>query len=117
VNSTLLTVSENEQCLSKGLEEMAKHNVQKEEIQEMFGSYSLVLTINEHSMQLSRTIDECRREYEILIDAVVNLHKGVIQPQLITPAQIFEQVKLSCNDMPSANECHLPILIVKNCFY
>jgi hypothetical protein len=96
VNSTLLTVSENERCLSKGIEEMAKHtDDQNKEIKEMFGSYSLVLTINEHSMQLSRAIEEYRREYEILIDAVVNSHKGVIQPLLITPAQIFEQVKLS----------------------
>jgi hypothetical protein len=73
----------------------------------MFGSYSPALTINEHSMQLSRAIDECRREYKILIDAVVNSHKGVIQPQLITPAQIFEKVKLSRDDMPS--DLSLPV--------
>jgi methyl-accepting chemotaxis protein len=90
INSTFLTVSENEQCLSKGIEDMANHiNDQNGEIKEMFGSYSLVLSINEHSVQLSRAIDECRRKYEILIDAVVSLHKGVFQPQLITPAQIF----------------------------
>jgi len=71
---------------------MAKHiNDHNGEIKEMFNFYSLVLTINEHSMQLSRAIDECRREYEILIDAVVNSHKGVIQPQLITPAQFFSK--------------------------
>jgi len=69
---------------------MANHiNEQNGEIKEMFSPYSLVLTINEHSMQLYRAIHECRREYEILIDAVVNSHKGIIQPQLITPAQIF----------------------------
>jgi hypothetical protein len=87
---------------------MAKHiDDQNEEIKEMFGSYSLVVTINEHLMQLSRAIEECRREYEILIDAVVNSHKGVIQPLLITPAQIFEQVKLSREDMPS--DLSLPV--------
>jgi hypothetical protein len=108
MNSTILTVSENERCLFKGLEEMAKHiNVQNEEIKEMFGSYSLVLTINEHSMQLSRSINECRKEYEILIDAVVNSHKGVIQRQLIAPAKIFEQVKLSREDM--ASDLSLPV--------
>jgi hypothetical protein len=102
VNSTLLTVSESEQCLSKWLEEMANHiNGQNEEIKQIFGWYSLVPTINEHSIQLSRAIDECRREYEILIDAVVSSHKGVIQPQLLTLAQIFEQVKLRRDDMPS----------------
>jgi len=89
INPTLLTVSEKEKCFSKSLEEMAKHvNEPDEEIKEMFGAYLLLLTINEHSMQLSRGIDECRREYEILIDAVVNSQKGVIQSQLITPDEI-----------------------------
>ena len=57
-------------------------------------------------MQLNRATDECRREYEILIDAV-DSKKGVIQPQLITPAQILEQVKHSQADMPS--DLSLPI--------
>jgi len=51
VNSTLMTVSENEKFLSKGLEEMAKHvNEQDGEIKEMFTAYTLLLTINEHAM-------------------------------------------------------------------
>jgi hypothetical protein len=29
-------------------------------------------------MQLNRDIDECRRDYEILIDPVVNAQKGVL---------------------------------------
>jgi vacuolar-type H+-ATPase subunit I/STV1 len=106
VNSTLLTVSENEKFLSKGLEEMAKHvSEQDGEIKEMFTAYSL--TINEHSVQLNRAIDECHREYEISIDTVMNSQKGIIQLQLITPAQILEQVKMSQADMPS--DLSLPI--------
>ena len=108
VNSTLLTVSENEKFLSKGLEEMSKHiREQDGEIKEIFSAYSLLLTIDEHSIQLNRAIDECEREYEILIDAVVNAQKGIIQSQLITPAQILDQVKLSQADMPS--DFSLPI--------
>jgi hypothetical protein len=102
VNSTLLTVSGNEKFLSQGLEDIAKHvNEQEGEIKEMFNSYSLLLTINEHSIHLNRAIDECLREYELLIDAVVNSQKGIIQPQLITPAQILEKVKGSQVDMPA----------------
>jgi hypothetical protein len=108
VNSTLLTVSENEKSLSKRLEEMAKHvNEQDGEIKRMFTSYSLLWTINEHSIQLSRAIEECRREYEILIDAVLNIQKGIIQPQLITPAHILEQLKSTHAEMPS--DLTLPI--------
>ena len=58
-------------------------------------------------MQLNRAIDECRREYEILIDAVINSQRGVIQPQLISPAQILDQIKNSQADMPS--DFSLPI--------
>jgi len=69
---------------------MVKHvNEQDGEIKEMFTVYSLLLTFNEHAMQLNRAIDECRREREILIEAVANSQKGVIQPQLIKPAQIL----------------------------
>ena len=76
VNSTLLTVSENEKSLDKVLEEMVKHvNEQDGLIKEIFTAYSLFLTINEHAIQLNRAIDECRREYEILIDAVVTLKR------------------------------------------
>ena len=77
------------------MEETAKHvNAQDGEIKELFTAYSLLLTINEHAMQLNRAIEECRREYEILIE-VIDSQRGVIQPQLITPAQILEQVKHS----------------------
>jgi hypothetical protein len=51
-------------------------------------------------MQLYKAIDECRREYEILIDAVIDSQRGVIQPQRITPTQILEQITTSQADMP-----------------
>ena len=78
VNSTLLTVLENEK-ISKSLEGMVKHvNEQDREAKEMFTAFSLMLAMNEHTMQLNRAIDECRREYEILIDVVIDSQRGVI---------------------------------------
>ena len=42
---------------------MAKHiSEQDGEIKEMFSAYSFLLTINEHSIQLNRAIEECQRE-------------------------------------------------------
>ena len=53
LNSTLLTVSENEKILSKGLDEMAKHISEHDsEIKKMFSGTSMLLTVNEHNMQL-----------------------------------------------------------------
>jgi len=73
INSTLSTVTENEKGLAKGMEEIAKHvNSQDGRIKDMFTACSLLLTIDEHIIQLNRAIDECHREYEILIDAVID---------------------------------------------
>jgi len=87
----------------------------------MFTAYLLLLTINEYSMQLNRTIYERQREYEILIDGVVNSQKGVIGRQLITSAKILGQIKLAKPICP-ANFLYLtprvPLfnIIVKNYF-
>jgi hypothetical protein len=73
MNSTLLAVSENERILSKGLNEIAKHiNKRDGEIKEMFTGTSMLLTVNEHTMQLERAISKCRREYNVLIDTIMN---------------------------------------------
>ena len=110
LNSTLLAVSDNERILSKGLEDMAKHiNKQDGEVKGMFTASSMMLSVNEHSMQLNRAIDECRREYEILIDAIMNSQKGILQPQIITPAQIMKHMKASQADMPPELSLPLPL--------
>jgi hypothetical protein len=49
----------------------------------MFTATSMLLTVNKHSMRLETAIDECRREYEILIDAIINSQQAVIQPNII----------------------------------
>jgi hypothetical protein len=110
LNSTLLAVSDNEKILSKGLKDMAKHiNKQDGKVKTMFTSSSMMLTVNEHSLQIKRTIDECRRRYEILIDAIMNSQKGVLQPQIIIPAQIMKHMETSQADMLPELSLSLPL--------
>jgi hypothetical protein len=86
---------------------MAKHvNERDGEIKEVFTGASMLLMLNEHNMQLERALDECRREYNVLIDAIMNSQKGILQPH-ITPAQILKQLKASQADIP--RELSLPI--------
>ena len=47
------------------------------------------------------------KEYEIFIDAIINSQKGVLQPQIITPAQNMKHMKTSQADMPP--ELSLPL--------
>ena len=80
MNSTLLAISGNETLLSTRLDEMAIHiNERYGEIKEMFMETSMLLTVNE-TMQLERSISECRREYNISIDAIMNSQTGILQP-------------------------------------
>ena len=110
LNSTLLAVSENERILSKGLEEMAKHvNDGDGEIKEMFTGTSMLLTVNEHNMQLERALSECRREYNKLIEAIANSQKGILQLHILTPAQIMKQLKISQTDIPSDLSLPIPL--------
>jgi ribosomal protein L10 len=111
MNSTLLAVSENERILSKGLDEMVKHiNERDVEIKEMFTGTYMLRTVNEHNMQLERALDECKKEYNILIDAIINSQKGILQPHIMTPDQIVKQMKASLADIPS--ELSLPIPLI-----
>jgi ribosomal protein L10 len=110
LNSTLLAVSENERILSKSLSEMAKHiNERDGEIKEMFTGTSMPLTVNEHTMQLERALSECRKEYDILIDAIVNSQKGILQPHIIKAAQIMNQIKATQADIPSDLSLPIPL--------
>jgi len=110
MNSTLLAVSENERVLSRGLDEMAKHiNECDGEIREMFTATSMLLTVNEHAMQLDRAMNDCRKEYNILIDAIMNSQKGILQLHIIMPAQIKKQIKGSQADIPSELSLSIPL--------
>jgi hypothetical protein len=89
---------------------MAKHIYEQDgEVKIMFTASSMMLTVNEHSVQLNKTIDEYRSEYEILNDVIMNLQKGVLQPQIITPAQIMKHMAASHADMPPELPLPLPL--------
>jgi hypothetical protein len=57
---------------------------------------------------LERALDECRREYNILIDAILNSQKGILQPHL-TPAQIVKQMKATQADVPGELTLSIPL--------
>ena len=64
-----------------------------------------MLNVNEHSLQLELLIKA--RVWNF--DAIMNSQKGVLQPQIITPAQIMKQTKTSQADMPPELSLPLPL--------
>jgi hypothetical protein len=69
----------------------------------------MLLAVNEHNMQLERALSECRREYDILIDAILNSQKGILQPHIITPAQIVKRMKASQAEIPDELTFPIPL--------
>jgi hypothetical protein len=57
-----------------GIAGMADHvNEHYGEIKKTLTATSMMVAVNDHPIQLERSISERRREYEILIDAIFNL--------------------------------------------
>jgi len=50
----------------------------------MFTGTSMLLTVNKHNMQFERALGKCKKEYNILIDAIINSQKGILQPHYNT---------------------------------
>jgi hypothetical protein len=73
----------------------------------MFTPNSLLLLVNEYSARLDRALGKCSRDYNILIEAIMNAHNGIIQPHIVTPSQIMNQTKL--NQAVIASDLSLPI--------
>ena len=59
---------------------MGKHINQQDGDVKMFPASSMMPTAAEHSMQLNRVIGKCRKEHQILIDAIIYLHQGQFNP-------------------------------------
>jgi hypothetical protein len=73
---------------------MAKRfNQRNDDINDMLTATSMLLAINEHTMQFERAISEGKREYNLLIDAIMNSQKGILQLHIISPAQIVQYNK------------------------
>ncbi|KAJ4430359.1 hypothetical protein ANN_22575 [Periplaneta americana] len=88
-NSTFKEVQRNEKILQSGLNKLAKHmdTVSEQLVNETY-IISITQTIAEHSLQIQRSMDDCERTFNIILDALVHAQDGILQPQVITPSQI-----------------------------
>jgi len=64
-----------------------------DEINKMQSQLDSVLIINENIRQTHRGMNECQHTFEILVDAFLHAQDGIIQPQLITIAQVKDMMK------------------------
>jgi hypothetical protein len=83
-------VKRNEKILTANLQRL--NQIVVDEINGMQNQLDSVLVVNEN-IQVQRGIDECQHTFEILVDAFIHAQYGVIQPQLITIANIKDMMR------------------------
>ncbi|XP_046998333.1 uncharacterized protein LOC124613661 [Schistocerca americana] len=100
VNQTINAVTRNTQIIADGIMKLSKHvedyeNSTNRKIQHTL----IVLTITEQLMQISNMFNELEREYDLLISAIVNAQKGLLEPHLINPVQVVTYLELIKEDL------------------
>ena len=90
-NLTMRKVNKNEKILTENLQRLNQLVV--DEINKMQSQLDSVLIINENIRQTQRGMNECQHTFEILVDAFLHAQDGIIQPQLITIAQVKDMLK------------------------
>jgi hypothetical protein len=110
VNHTLQDVARNEAVLAKGLELISDYvNKENGEIKQKYTYTTLLVTLNEHAIQLERALMEVREEYDVIIQAVLNAQKGIIQPHILLPVRLIKILKASQNDFPRDLSVPIPL--------
>lgn len=112
INGTLQDIIHNENVLDKGMESMSKHvNEQTGKIKEMFSVASLAIEMNKHSILLNSLIKDTKQDYEMILSAVMNAQKGILQPHIISPAKIIKLVKDGIANIPSDLSLPFPLSV------
>jgi len=89
VNHTLVDVAHNEEILKEGVRKVTDYmTVLKSETNANLNLVSAKIEVG-HPANVSRAMNALQRDLDILIDSVINAHKGVLQPQIVSPATLM----------------------------
>jgi hypothetical protein len=90
-NLTMRKVNWNEKIFTENLQRL--NQMVADKINKMQSQLDSVLIINENIRETQRGTNECQHTIEILVDAFLHAQDGIIQPQLITIAQVKDVMK------------------------
>lgn len=99
-NYTVASLARNEETIVRNMEKLhrfmqAYANSTDQKIQHL----AVITTVNEQLIQLVSIYTELEREYELLISAIVNAQKGILEPHIINPVQIVKYLHLIRDDI------------------
>jgi hypothetical protein len=101
VNRTLNEVTNNELILEKGLQDIKEFiNKENGEIKRQYTYTSMLVILNDHAIQIQRALEEVKDECNIIIQSCLNVKKGIIQPQVLSPIHMIDILRSSQDLFP-----------------
>jgi len=93
VNNTLTDAEYNENLLKEGINRITMYmNNLKAETNEKMSLFGAKIEIEGHILRVNNAMQTLQRNHDLLIDSVVHAQKGVLQPQIISPATLMETI-------------------------
>jgi len=109
VNHTLVDVAHNEEILKEGVRKVTDYmNVLKSETNASLNLVSAKIEVG-HPAKVSRAMNALQRDLDILIDSVINAHKGVLQPKIVSPATLMGSLINSSPAFPKDTTLPFPL--------
>jgi hypothetical protein len=110
VNNTLADVEYNENLLKEGISRVTKYmDALRVETNEKINLFSMKIEVEGHMLRVNNAINALQRHLDLLIDSVVNAHKGVLQPQIVSPITLIEVLIKSVSSFPKDTTLPFPL--------
>ena len=110
VNNTLVDVAYNENLLKEGVRKVTEYmNILKSETNANVNLVSAKIEVEGHIMRVNSAMNALQRNLDMLIDSVIHAQKGVLQPQIISPAILMESLIKSAVAFPKDTTLPFPM--------
>lgn len=110
VNTSLNTMEQNVAILEKGLENLKDFmNNNSKQVSRTFSYFNIMFKLNQYSITINKVLSDIQFECELVLQAIVNAQKGILQPHIITPNKIFKIIKSDKIDKPKDLSLPFPL--------
>ena len=110
VNNTLADVAYNENLLRKGISKISKYtDTLRSETNEKINLVSMKIEVEGYILRANNALNVLQRNLDLLIDSVINAHKGVLQPQVVSPTTLMEVLIKSVSAFPKDTSPPFPL--------
>jgi len=101
INNTLADVEYNGNLMKECMNEVTKYmNVLTAETNEETSLFRAIIEVEGHILRVNHAMRTVQRKLDLLIDSVIHAHKGVLQPQIVSPVTLMEALIKSVSTFP-----------------